>query len=87
MLPKRTKPPARSAFRRIAAARCVGTGRQESAPKGGASHGRERNVRFTSIRDVASMPRAGIVTFAQYRHFFGQFQSGYLTHRLLILLV
>jgi hypothetical protein len=29
----------------------------------------------------------GIVTFAQYRHFFEQFQSGYLTHRLLILLV
>jgi hypothetical protein len=34
-----------------------------------------------------SLRRNGIVTFAQYRHFFGQFQSGYLTHRLLILLV
>jgi superoxide dismutase, Fe-Mn family len=33
------------------------------------------------------MGAVGIVTFAQYRHFFGQFQSGYLTHRLLILLV
>ena len=29
----------------------------------------------------------GHCRFAQYRHFFGQFQSGYLTHRLVILLV
>jgi hypothetical protein len=29
----------------------------------------------------------GILTFARYRHFFGRFQSDYLTHRLLILLV
>jgi hypothetical protein len=38
---------------------------------------------------VTRMARSnGIVTFAQYRrHFFGQFQAGYLTHRLLILLV
>jgi hypothetical protein len=55
----------------------VGIGTRFPKPR---EHG--RGERLVDLEGVDGKSRVGIVTFVQYRHFFGQFQSGYLTHGL-----